>query len=136
LECLLRGLDGVIRLGHLDEEVAAPIITLAIAMIGFARPRGQQRQCASAEIHIPARLARLVRRDALNVLHERHRVFEDGVVDALEDVAHQRASLIKDGAVRVVDVANAVRRSFLKSTVDLEMAGYQSDVVFDFHFLE
>jgi hypothetical protein len=58
------------------------------------------------------------------------------VVDALEDVAHQRASLIKDGAVRVVDVANAVRRSFLKSTVDLEMAGYQSDVVFDFHFLE
>jgi hypothetical protein len=75
-----------------------------------------------------------MRRDALDVLHDRHRVFEDVVVDALEDVAHRRAGLIKDGAVSVVDVAAAVRRGFLKSTVDLEVAGDQPDVVFEFHF--
>jgi hypothetical protein len=74
-----------------------------------------------------------MRRHALNILHEGGGILEDVVIDALQEVAYWYACLMEDGAIRVVNMAVAARRSAVEFARDLEMAHHGAEVVIFAH---
>jgi hypothetical protein len=82
-------------------------------------------------VHFPGK----VFRDALDVFHERDGIFEDVVIDALEDVTHSQAVLIRSDAKGIIDMTAAMRFGFQQIAVNPELAGDSQDVVFQGHAL-
>jgi hypothetical protein len=69
-----------------------------------------------------------MRRDPLDVLHQRGGVLEDMVVNPLQNAAMRRASLTEECQVRIVDVAAAVRLGLKKIAADFKLARRGGDV--------
>jgi len=67
--------------------------------------------------------------DAVDVLHQRRRVLENFVINALENVPDGRASLIIDDGVGVIDVTVAVRFGVAELAANLELAGDGAQVM-------
>src|ERR1700728_1442567 len=67
--------------------------------------------------------------DALNVLHHRDRIFEDVVIDALNESAFFLPVSIYLHAKGIVDVSTAVARRRQKSAVDLKSSGHRGQIV-------
>ena len=91
----------------LDEEVHPEPVAVRVADPGPAVPGGDdgQRSLARMGGRLPAQMLR----DAADVLHEQVGTREDGVVDALRDVAHGQTRLVVGDQLRVVDVPGAIR---------------------------
>jgi hypothetical protein len=90
--------------------------------------------------HRPAALIRLagaffiqMAGDAQHILHERHRVLEDVVVDALKNIADGRARLAKRDAIGVIDVPVPVRLGRQKFSGNAKIPGHSANIVFGFH---
>jgi hypothetical protein len=69
-----------------------------------------------------------MRRHALDVFHYGDWVFEDGLIDALQNVSHGHVCLMERDAVRIVDVAAAVLHSPDKLPADLKLACHRADI--------
>jgi hypothetical protein len=63
------------------------------------------------------------------IFHQRDRLLEDVVVDALMDVAHPPPVLLVHRGIGVVDVALAVRAGLLPHPRNIERLGDDADVV-------
>src|SRR6266702_2516264 len=81
-----------------------------------------QRKVAAFVIGLVFDEPRNVRCDALHVLHQRHWVFEDVYIDALQEIASIRTVLAKKGAIGIVDVPRSERFSLYEFTGDLKPA--------------
>ena len=64
-----------------------------------------------------------MRRDPHHVVHDRHGLLKDRLIDLLMDIAHQRPSLIVRRHVRLVDVPDLARFGVQNVTVDRELLG-------------
>ena len=60
--------------------------------------------------------------DALNVLHHRDRILEDRRIDALQNDPVFPPAVIKSHAIRIVNMAAAVRLRASKSPLEFERA--------------
>jgi hypothetical protein len=69
-----------------------------------------------------------MRRHALDVLHQADRVPEDILIDALQDGPRLHTGLMKEGAIRVVDMAAAIRSSAEKLATDFKLTRHRADV--------
>ena len=105
---LLRRCDRVVAAGALDEAVHAPPVPLPVAMEGCAVMGGNERERSADGVRLAGYLRGDVGGDALDVAHQRCRVFENVVVDALQNHGLLRTGLLEDDTIGVVDVAAAV----------------------------
>ena len=85
----------VVAARGLNENVGTPDIADGVAEKRRAVARRNERQHAAAGVGFVGHLGGQMRRDALDIFHERHRIFEDIVIDALKNVADAGATLIK-----------------------------------------
>lgn len=99
-------------------------------MIKKPVPDRDQRQHSPAEIRLPAHFSRQMSRNPLDVFHQRDRLLENIVVDALQNISRYRPGLIENGAIRVIDMSAAIRFGTPKLTVDLKMPRHVPDVMF------
>jgi hypothetical protein len=70
-----------------------------------------------------------MRRDALNVLHQRVRVLEDVAIDPLQDMKERLAAALESHAVGVVDVAASEGLRFKELAIDLKLACNRSHAI-------
>ena len=122
LERLLGRLDGVVGARVLDEAIGAPGFSLRIHVPVAPVARRNQRERAARAVGLAGHLRGKMRRDALDVLHQRGGIVEDVVIDALQDVARGRAAAWQVTQVGVVDVAVAVGRESEELAAELELA--------------
>jgi hypothetical protein len=74
-----------------------------------------------------------MRGHALDVFHQRDWIFEDMVIDALQNGSTMSASFVEEGAVGVVDVSAAVPFGVEKFTGDFKPARHRAYVVVMVH---
>src|SRR5580692_11203984 len=70
---------------------------------------------------------------ARDVFHQIGRMLEDGVIDALKNVADVGAALFNHHAVSVIDMAAAVRCGADKISRDLKLTRHGADIVLQVH---
>ena len=63
------------------------------------------------------------------ILHERNRIFENVMIDALEYIAPRRVAPAADHTIGVIDMAGAIGRSAQKFTLKLELARHGAHIV-------
>ena len=99
-----------------------------------APARGNQRKHAPIPVSTIGDLGSQVRGHALDVLHQGDRIFEDVVIDALQEIPRLHTVSLKDRVVGVVNMAAAIGRGAAKFTVDCECPGRRPHVVFAVQF--
>ena len=72
-----------------------------------------------------------MRRDPFHIFHQRHRVLENIVVDALQNVADRPAITFGHDRIGVVDVTIAIRRCRTVLPGNLELPGHRRQIVFE-----
>ena len=107
-----------------------------ILMVGGASAGGDQGEHPAAFIGLAGAFPAKMSGDALDVFHQRHRIFKDVVIDALEDITHAGARLIEKHTVGVVDMPASVRLRAQEFPVDLQVPRHAADVMFHFHCLK
>ena len=95
LEGLFRRFHCIVRARPLNKTVCAPMVACRIHVPSAPVPRRNQPQRAPAPIRLIGNNRSQVRRHPLHVLHQGFRVFEDVVIDPLQDVAKRRASILE-----------------------------------------
>jgi hypothetical protein len=121
---LFRRFDAIDGVRPVDEPIGAPEFSAAVNVPGLAIASGDQSKCASAVIGMACNLAGQVQGYALDVLHERDRAFEDTGVDALQQDALERVSVLECHSIGIVDVATAANRSARELTFNCERLRY------------
>jgi hypothetical protein len=129
LKGLSRRLDGVERPSFFDENINTPKIALIVAIIRLPIVRRNQRKHAAARVGLADGFFSKVRRHALDVLHQRRRIFENVMIDALNNVADARAALIENRAIGVIDVTAAIRIRSKKFATQGELRRHGAEVV-------
>src|ERR1700733_7590064 len=109
LKRLFRRTDRVITAGVLNKLVGSPIIPFGVGVPRTTVARRDESEHAAISIWLSIDLLAEMRRDALNIFHDRDGVFEDVVVDTLDDVAQRLAGIAKGNAIGIVDVTAAIR---------------------------
>src|SRR5581483_10193228 len=94
-----------------DGDESAPIISLRVSVKKRAVFRRHECRRPPLEVGLAGELAPEVSDDASDVFHQRRRVLENAMVDALVDEPAFLAADAIGRAKRVVDVAAAERRS-------------------------
>jgi hypothetical protein len=74
-----------------------------------------------------------MRCDPLYVFHKGYGVLEDIVIDALQHVAKMHTCLIKDHAIRVIDVAAAVGCGAHKIAANFKLPRHNTDITLSTH---
>jgi hypothetical protein len=74
-----------------------------------------------------------MRRDALNILHDRDRLLEDLRVDTLQDEPCAHSGTLHLDAVRVIDVTGAVGLGAEKLARELKLARNSADIKFQIY---
>lgn len=132
LERLLRGLHRLERPQALDENKSAPAFARFRAVERTTVARGNDGERAARDVGGPGglQLGPQMCRDAEDIVHHAVRVFEDGRVDFLVDVAHRHAALVVGGDVGFVDVADLARLGVENFPIDLKRQGNFEEVMF------
>jgi hypothetical protein len=108
---LIGGIDDIEAGAALDEVKAAPISGLGLLRIGrlamecltFMGSHERERAAVEVNERFADEAIAQVGADALDIFHERDRVAENAVVDALDDVAALVAIVLEAGSKGVVD---------------------------------
>ena len=129
LKGLLRKFHRIVGPGVLEEDISAPIAAVRAAVPRAPVPGRDQCQAAPAIIRLIRDLMADVLRHALDVLHQRRRGLEHLRVNPLQDVSDERATLVEDGAIGVVNMTAAVRAGIEELPVDLELPRDRAQVV-------
>ena len=133
LKRLIRRTDRVVAAGALDEFIGAPIIPFGVGVPCTAVARGDESEHAAVSIRLAVDLRAEMGGDALDIFHDRDGVFEDVMVDALDDVARCFAGGAKDGAIGIVDVPAAVGCGRRELAGNFKVARHLGDVVVEVH---
>ncbi len=130
LKRLLRPLDGIVGARSVNESISTPGIALRIHVPSLTIACGNQSEHAPVAVWRSIDLGRKMRRHALDIFHQRLRILEDVVVDALQNHAHRLARLLKDNAIRVVDVTASIEFGAHELTADFKLTSDRANVVF------
>jgi hypothetical protein len=95
--------------------------------------RWNEGKDSTAVVRIPDHLCGKMRRHTLDILHQRERILEYVVIDALKDEAHRYTSLMKDDTISVIDMATAVWCSSEILAVDFKFPRHRTYIVFVAH---
>ena len=128
---LLVAFEFIVTAGAFDERIDAPVVSIRIGGARVSRERRDAGECTAVGFRMSRgdERGQGVAGDALHVFHHLQWLFEDVVVDALDDEAHLPAGLIEHGAIRVVDVAGAIRDGTHEVRPHVEQRRDRADVV-------
>ena len=124
LEGLRRSLDDVVSAGPLDEDIHSPVVPVGVLVQDLAVEGLHDFEGAARRRPPPSQFQPLMGGDAVDVVHERGRVFEDVMVDPLENVAYIGSALVVGHGESVVDVSGAIRCAFDEVADDSELLSY------------
>jgi len=123
LECLAWTLDPIVSARAFDEQIHPPELSRRSFMEWL--PSECRNQCEGAAVAGRGRCACQVECHAADVFHQLRNIFEDPVIDALEDIAYLRAGVVETGQEGIVDMPAAVGFRFAECAVQREV---ESDI--------
>ena len=123
--------DVAVGFGSFHVKIGAPMVAIGVLMPPAAIAARDEGQHPAVDIGGPGlvQLVRDMRGHPVDVFHHEVGAGENGVVDALEDVAHRRAGLIDPDLVGVIDMAVTAGRMTDVVTRHPEFSGQTGDVV-------
>ena len=119
-------LDGVIRVGGGDACDGPPVFSLVVddvVLSGFAWNYFRQLPDTFRIVMLFSEPLMGMLRHKMHVLHQFHRIGEDGFIDALDDDLMFIEDGTEDSDVRVIDVAAAERFDADKIAFNIELLG-------------